>query len=95
MAKVHGKVKEFACQMCPKKFVYNYQLKTHILTHAQLKNKDKQSSKMEAAGVTDVLTKSLGSNNPVNLVRATVEGLVALRHPSEVVEARRALTGAN
>lgn len=50
---------------------------------------------MEAAGVTDVLTKSLGSNNPVNLVRATVEGLVALRHPSEVVEARRALTGAN
>ena len=50
---------------------------------------------MEAAGVTDVLTKSLGSNNPVNLVRATVEGLLALRHPSEVVKARRALIGAD
>ena len=49
---------------------------------------------MEAAGVTDVLTKSLGSNNPVNLVRATVEGLVALRHPNEVIEQRRALVGA-
>ena len=46
---------------------------------------------MEAAGVTDVLTKSLGSNNPVNLVRATVEGLAALRHPGEVVAARRLL----
>ena len=49
---------------------------------------------MEAAGITDVLTKSLGSNNPVNLVRATVEGLVALRHPSEVIAQRRALVGA-
>ena len=53
MAKVHGKDKEFACQMCPKKFVYNYQLKTHMLTHAQLKNKDKQSPNQEAAGVSE------------------------------------------
>jgi small subunit ribosomal protein S5 len=50
---------------------------------------------MEAAGVTDVLTKSLGSNNPVNLVRATIEGLTGLRHPKEVVAARRALIGAD
>ncbi len=49
---------------------------------------------LEAAGVTDVLTKSLGSNNPVNLVRATIDGLVALRHPGAVVAARRALVGA-
>ncbi|MYA20462.1 MAG: 30S ribosomal protein S5 [Chloroflexi bacterium] len=49
---------------------------------------------LEAAGVTDVLTKSLGSNNPVNLVRATVSGLVALRHPGAVVSARRALVEA-
>jgi len=45
---------------------------------------------MEAAGVTDVLTKSLGSNNPVNVVRATIDGLRDMRHPDEVVTERRA-----
>lgn len=49
---------------------------------------------MEAAGVTDVLTKSLGSNNPVNVVRATLSGLQSLRHPEEVVSQRRAMVGA-
>ena len=43
---------------------------------------------MEAAGITDVLTKSLGSNNPVNVVRATIDGLRTLRHPDEVVAER-------
>ena len=33
---------------------------------------------LEAAGVTDVLTKSLGTNNPINVVRATVNGLEGL-----------------
>jgi len=33
---------------------------------------------VEAAGVTDVLTKSLGTNNPVNVVRATMNGLTRL-----------------
>lgn len=33
---------------------------------------------LEAAGVTDVLSKSLGSNNPINVVRATMNGLESL-----------------
>ena len=43
---------------------------------------------MEAAGVTDVLTKSLGSRNPINVARATVKGLAALRDPSVARERR-------
>ena len=46
---------------------------------------------MEAAGVRDVLTKSLGSNTPINVVRATVEALQAMRSPKEVVARRLAL----
>jgi small subunit ribosomal protein S5 len=33
---------------------------------------------LEAAGVKDVLTKSLGTNNPINVVRATMNGLTSL-----------------
>ena len=36
---------------------------------------------MEAAGVTDVLAKSLGSRNPINVARATLDGLSNLRDP--------------
>lgn len=43
---------------------------------------------MEAAGVTDVLAKSLGSRNPINVARATIEGLTQLRDP-EGARARR------
>ena len=45
---------------------------------------------LEAAGIRDVLTKSLGSNNPVNVVKATIDGLASLRIPEEVVARRRA-----
>ena len=43
---------------------------------------------LELAGVRDVLSKSLGSQNPINLVKATVEALQALRDPKEVAELR-------
>jgi small subunit ribosomal protein S5 len=44
---------------------------------------------MEAAGVKDVLTKSLGSSNALNVVRATLEGLSRMRDPREVELQRR------
>ncbi len=43
---------------------------------------------MEAAGVRDVLTKSLGSNNPINVVRATVEGLQNMVTAEQVAQER-------
>lgn len=43
---------------------------------------------MQAAGVRDVLTKSIGSNNPHNVVRATFAGLKLLRSAEEVARLR-------
>ena len=43
---------------------------------------------VEAAGVRDILSKSLGSTNPVNVVRATLEGLRAMKSAEEL-SARR------
>jgi len=43
---------------------------------------------LELGGVQDVLTKSLGSNNPHNLVRATVQGLQSIRGAGEVARRR-------
>ncbi len=42
----------------------------------------------EAAGVTDILTKSFGTNNPVTLVKATVDALQKLRTQQEVERLR-------
>ena len=44
---------------------------------------------LEAAGVKDVLTKSLGSPNPINTTKATILGLSMLRDPKVAVAARR------
>lgn len=43
---------------------------------------------MEAVGVSDVLTKAIGTNNPHNVLRATVAGLAALRSADAVGEVR-------
>lgn len=43
---------------------------------------------LELAGVRDILTKSLGSSNPNNMVRAAMEGLKALKRPEVVSELR-------
>lgn len=42
----------------------------------------------EAVGIHNVLAKSVGSNNPINLVRATIKGLQAMQSPESVAHKR-------
>jgi small subunit ribosomal protein S5 len=43
---------------------------------------------IESAGISNILTKSLGSNNPHNLVKAAIEGLSQLRTPEQMAGTR-------
>ncbi|MFI3252036.1 MAG: 30S ribosomal protein S5 [bacterium] len=43
---------------------------------------------LELAGVSDILSKSLGSNTPINMVRATIEGLKSMRTVEQVAAIR-------
>jgi small subunit ribosomal protein S5 len=43
---------------------------------------------LELAGVHDVLAKSLGTTNPINMLKAAVNGLQSLRRPEEVARSR-------
>ena len=43
---------------------------------------------LELAGIRDILAKSLGNPNPINLLKSTVNGLQSLRRPEEVAQTR-------
>jgi small subunit ribosomal protein S5 len=48
---------------------------------------------LELAGVHDILTKSLGTNNPINVIQATVDGLRRLRTAEQVAKQRGMTVG--
>ncbi|MFW6266096.1 MAG: 30S ribosomal protein S5 [Halanaerobiales bacterium] len=43
---------------------------------------------VELAGIDDILTKSLGTSNPINMIKATITGLKNLKNAKEVAELR-------
>jgi small subunit ribosomal protein S5 len=48
---------------------------------------------VEAAGIKDILTKSLGCSNPVNVTKATMLALANLRNPGESIRRRKGQSG--
>ncbi len=43
---------------------------------------------LEVAGVQNVLAKAYGSTNPINVVRATIDGLVHMKSPAQIAAKR-------
>jgi small subunit ribosomal protein S5 len=46
---------------------------------------------LESAGVQDILTKSIGSSNPYNVVKATMDGLLQLKDIESLIESRKSV----
>ena len=44
---------------------------------------------VELAGIRDILTKCIGSSNPINVVRATIDGLTRLKDPAQEIAKRK------
>ena len=65
-------------------------LQKHLLCPPVAAHGDTVRAVLEAAGIHDVLSKSLGSSNAINIVHATVEALRTLESPEQVA-ARRGL----
>ena len=43
---------------------------------------------LEVVGVTDIVAKTIGSTNPYNVVRATINGLLSMSTPSDIAAKR-------
>ena len=89
----HGKAKEVpvAIQKAvedAKKNLFTVPQHGSTITHQVIGRAGADGAVLELAGIRDILSKSLGTSNPVNLIAATVAGLKDLRRPEEVAALR-------